>query len=340
MSKNNLRNVRGEHPLKTSPIVKGIVLRDARGITLQRSMVAVTRGEENGRFTKGKIMIPDSRFLNLPKNFWANVRLIGQEVGYTIRGEGIVKIPSLHEIRGAFNKIGLGTSQLADSEGNLTVLGTTLIDYFEYRAKLLNDYVEPRLMDAKEAELLYNKIKQESQPKCPLPMNKQKGEKKKPAFLTGIINMLIEKHSSVASCDYDPRVLTTITMDWQPVRTLSRRIDGAFPSAINPIAVWEIKEYYYTTTFGSRIADGVYESLLDGMELEELTINVGIEVKHYLMVDAYYTWWKCGKSYLCRIIDMMHMGYLDEVLFGKETIERLPDLVASWVKILEEKNAL
>jgi len=47
-------------------------------------------------------------------------------------------------------------------------------------------------------------------------------------------------------------------------------VDGAFPSTVNPIAVWEIKEYYTQQTFGSRIADGVYESLLDGMELEEL----------------------------------------------------------------------
>jgi hypothetical protein len=39
------------------------------------------------------------------------------------------------------------------------------------------------------------------------------------------------------------------------------------PGTVNPIAIWEIKEYYYTTTFGSRVADGVYETLLDGMEL-------------------------------------------------------------------------
>ena len=97
-------------------------------------------------------------------------------------------------------------------------------------------------------------------------------------------------------------------------------MDGAFPGTINPIAVWEIKEYYYTTTFGSRVADGVYESLLDGMELEELLEHEQIEVKHYLMVDDYFTWWDCGRSYLCRIIDMLHMGYVDEVLFGNEVI--------------------
>ena len=92
-------------------------------------------------------------------------------------------------------------------------------------------------------------------------------------------------------------------------------MDGAFPSAVNPVAVWEIKEYYYTTTFGSRVADGVYETLLDGMELEELREHEGIDVRHYLMVDAYFTWWECGRSYLCRIVDMLRMGYVDEVLF-------------------------
>ena len=35
-------------------------------------------------------------------------------------------------------------------------------------------------------------------------------------------------------------------------------------------ARWEIKEYYGTTTLGSRVADGVYETMLDGLELREL----------------------------------------------------------------------
>jgi hypothetical protein len=50
----------------------------------------------------------------------------------------------------------------------------------------------------------------------------------------------------------------------------------------------------------------------------------GLEVKHYRMGDSHYTWWACGRSYLCRIIDMLHMGYVDEVLFGAEVLERLP----------------
>jgi hypothetical protein len=167
-------------------------------------------------------------------------------------------------------------------------------------------------------------------------MNKQKGEKKGEAYLTGIINMMVEQGIGDLPCDYDPRVLTTITHKGVPVRTLSRRVDGAFPSSINPIAIWEVKEYYNTKTFGSRVADGVYETLLDGMELEELLEHEKIEVKHYLMVDDEFTWWQCGRSYLCRIIDMLHMGYVDEALFGHEIIEQLPGIAKQWAEI--ERN--
>jgi hypothetical protein len=82
------------------------------------------------------------------------------------------------------------------------------------------------------------------------------------------------------------------------------------------------------------VADGVYETLLDGMEIEELDTSENVQVLHYLFLDARYTWWDCGKSYLCRIVDMVQMGFVDEVLVGKEVIDRLPALVRSWIKSL------
>ena len=127
-----------------------------------------------------------------------------------------------------------------------------------------------------------------------------------------------------------------LTHDAMPQRTLARRVDGAFPSVINPVGIWEIKEYYYTTTFGSRVADGVYETLLDGMELEELEKVAGRKVYHLLILDDHYTWWQCGRSYLCRIIDILHMGFVDEVIFGREVLTRLPEVVREW-KIRYEK---
>lgn len=270
--------------------------------------------------------------MNQPKNFWANVRIISEKNGYTVRGKGQIKVPAADEVVSTLSKLGLGTSHICNQNGKLTPMGSLLIDYFKFRADKLNREVEPNLMDANAARDLFDRKRDELKPSCPLPMNKQKGTKKAHAYLTGLVNMIVEANAQGFGCNYDPGELTTVTRNDAPLRTLARRVDGCFPSTVNPVAVWEIKEYYYTTTFGSRVADGVYESLLDGMELEELRENEHIEVKHYLMVDAHYTWWSCGRSYLCRIFDMLHMGYVDEVLFGKEVVERLPALVGEWVR--------
>ncbi len=285
-------------------------------------------------------MKPDSRFTNLKKDFWANVRMISEECGYTTRTEkddpesSLVKVPQIENIRQVLTNRGLAYSHITSERNELTNFGEVLVSYYQFRANVLNKTVKNQLMDATEARRNFEYLRSTLNPKCPIPLNKQKGEKKAPAYFTGMINMLIEANSAGFSCDYDPRKLTTVTKDHKPLRTLARRVDGAFPSTVNPVAVWEIKEYYYTTTFGSRVADGVYETLLDGLELEELHEHEGIEVRHYLMVDSHYTWWDCGKSYLCRIIDMLHMGYVDEVLFGKEILERLPDIVKEWVELV------
>jgi hypothetical protein len=282
-------------------------------------------------------MTPNSTFLNQPRAFWAYVRSISQAVGYTVRGEGQIKVPTVHEMAEALNGLGLDGTRLLKPDG-ATKLAQTLHAYFDYRASRLNTFVEPRLMNKDKARRLFEKMRAQLSPKIPIPMNKQKGEKKAPAYLTAIVNMLIEANAGGMDCDYDPRALTTVTQEGAPLRTLSRRVDGAFPCAVNPIAVWEIKEYYYTTTFGSRVADGVYETLVDGMELEELRVSEGINVLHYLMVDDHFTWWDCGRSYLCRILDMLHMGYVDEVLFGSEVVERLPAIVRQWVRLVKKRK--
>lgn len=274
----------------------------------------------------------------MPKEFWAYVRTISQEVGYTEKGAKSVKVPSLQAFRHEFDKLGLNTGHIVNGNGTLTSFGKQLFDYFAFRADILNGFVQMHLMNKNSAEIEFNRLKKQLNPKCPLPPNKQKAEKKNYAFLTGMVNMLIEANIGEIQCDYDPRSLTTITSDNLPLRTLSRRVDGAFPSVINPIAIWEIKEYYYTTTFGSRVADGVYETLLDGMELEELNVATQNKVQHVLFIDDHYTWWECGRSYLCRIIDMLHMGYVDEIIIGREILNRLPNLVNEWILIYESKR--
>jgi len=157
------------------------------------------------------------------------------------------------------------------------------------------------------------------------------------AYLTGIVNILTATTLGHTNFEHDPRNLIVISKGGKPVQTLSRRVDGAYPATNNPKAIWEIKEYYGTKTFGSRVADGVYETLLDGYEIKELTSGGGDTIGHYLIIDDYFTWWNCGKSYLCRMVDMIHAGYVDEVIFGKEVIKRWPEIVKKWPKLPRKK---
>lgn len=276
-------------------------------------------------------MRADPRFRAQSKAFWANVRSISQIAGYTAKKTKQVRVFSLEEMTQALHSAGLGDAHLILGD-EPTPLATRLEAYFEYRAQVLNHFVEPLLMDAAEARTIFKSLKKSLKPKCPLPLNKQKKGKAGPNALTGIVNMLIEANTNGLPVDFAPRRLTTFTRDGAPLRTLARRVDGCFPSTVNPSAVWEIKEYYFTTTFGSRVADGVYETLLDGMELEDLREHEGLECEHLLIVDSHYTWWECGRSYLCRIIDMLHMGFVDEVIFGREVLDRLPQLAKAWAQ--------
>lgn len=259
------------------------------------------------------------------------MRSLSQTLGYTDRGKGTIKVPALSDVLLGMKKLELLSDHLVVN-GKATEFAEKLIAYFSFRASVLNNIVQYQLMDKHEAKAMYERLLGLREYKLSATMNKQKGDKKQVAYLTAMVNMLIEANADGMAYDHDPRRLTTVTQDGKPLRTLARRVDGAFPSTVNPVAVWEIKEYYHTTTFGSRVADGVYETLLDGMELEEMRLETGVEVDHVLMVDAHYTWWDCGRAYLCRMIDMLHMGYVDEILFGTEIEDRLPELVTQWVE--------
>jgi hypothetical protein len=274
----------------------------------------------------------DPRFNSKSKVFWSYVRLLSQHCGYTERSTGKIKVPSLGDLVEALGELGLKSTAVSRRNGAPTALGRDLVAYFKYRAKILNSRVEPLLMDAPEAAREYRALRKKTKVSRAAVMNKQKGDKKKPAYLTEIVRILVESGLAGLKCDFDPRELTSFTRKGEVVRTLSRRVDGAFPSPLNPVGIWEVKEYYHTTTFGSRVADGVYETQLDGMELEELHATERIKCEHILFIDSRYTWWECGRSYLCRIIDMLHMGLVDEVVFGREALKRARQIAREWRK--------
>ena len=270
-----------------------------------------------------------NEFKQMDPSFWAFIKFISETLGYTKRGQGIVKTYTYPEIR----DLCLDTNTTADHD-----LIRAAVDYSIMRADLLNEFAEGMLMDDYAASLEFQKWEQLHRLhnyNCKLPMNKQKGSMRQVAYFTAIINILAEKtirelkgDTSDPGFDDDPRGLSYIwNEDGYIIGASSRRFDGAYPSIQNPRLVWEIKEYYYATTFGSRVADGVYETQLDGFEFKEIYERTGIKVYHVLFVDAYRTWWEQGKSYLCRLIDALNSGVVDEVIIGREVLTRWPELL-------------
>ena len=73
-------------------------------------------------------MKPDVRFQKMPKYFWANVRTISQHIGYTVRGAGEIKVPTIAEIIRALEELRLNTEQVVDGEGRPTNFGQLLVD--------------------------------------------------------------------------------------------------------------------------------------------------------------------------------------------------------------------
>ena len=275
-------------------------------------------------------------FRDKDASFWAFIKYISESLGYSDRGQGSVKAYSASDIKSLCesNSITASDKRIEDA-----------VLYSQMRATLLNDFAEKMLMDAETASEEFRQwetLHRLGSYYCKLPLNKQKGAMRQIAFFTAIINIIAEKtireikgETGKLEFDDDPRGLTFI---WDENREIigasSRRFDGAYPSIESPKIVWEIKEYYYATTFGSRVADGVYETQLDGFEFREIFERTGHKVYHVLFVDAYRTWWIQGKSYLCRLVDAINSGVVDEVIVGREVLTRWPELLRTIV----EKN--
>ncbi len=269
-----------------------------------------------------------AEFRGMPSSFWAMVKFISQELGYTKRG--VVRTYTEGEIADLLLSFELRTDRQQIRN---------IVEYSHLRAAVLNDFVRNNLMDAQTARAEFERlypIYRDNDFLCSLPMNKQKGEMRQIAYFTAIINILAERTIRDAGLfddekcfNDDPRSLMYVIDNGEVVGASSRRMDGAYPDIINPRMIWEVKEYYYTTTFGSRVADGVYETQLDGYELRDISDRTGSYINHVLFIDGYKTWWEDGKSYLCRIVDMLNAGLVDEVIIGREVLDRWPDVLAA-----------
>lgn len=216
-------------------------------------------------------------FINESPNFWATVKFVSEQLGYS--HDGIISKYSQREIDKLWDD-----NRLSSYANRLSHLK----QYLDMRADLLNGFVKSNLMSGDEAKIEFEKLypmyKSENF-HCDLPMNKQKGDMRNIAYFTAIINILSEKTIRDCTGDYrhlgfddDPRGLVYFYDNNEIIGASSRRFDGAYPSIKNPSIVWEIKEYYYNKSFGSRIADGVYETQLDGYEFRDIRNNYGYNI--------------------------------------------------------------
>lgn len=270
------------------------------------------------------------RYQHMSPDFWALVKFLSQTIGYT--QNKAIRVYSEEEVYELLREKGL----IIDPE-----LIKDVTAYCHLRAATLNEIVQFNLMDLDAVKTAFEPLHilhQEHNYLCNLPMNKQKGDKRNVAFFTAIINILAEKtireshnYNGTKGFNDNPKTLIYVyDKNHHLVGASSRIVDGIYPDTkFNPKIVWEIKEYYYTTSFGSRVADGVYETQLDGYELSDISHRSGNPIKHVLFIDGYRTWWQDGKSYLCRIFDILHAGLVDEVIFGREVLTRWPEVLRS-----------
>jgi hypothetical protein len=105
-----------------------------------------------------------------------------------------------------------------------------------------------------------------------------------------------------------------------------RRLDGAIPGLLNPIALWEIKEYWGVKSGGSKMSDAIYELQLVGTELRMFEDEFGIHVRHYAIMDGRRQW-DSRKSDIRRAVDLLYSGLLDELIVGREVITEWPRVV-------------
>lgn len=118
-----------------------------------------------------------------------------------------------------------------------------------------------------------------------------------------------------------------------------RRLDGALPSLLNPLALWEIKEYWGGSQGtggrdgGSKMSDAIYECQLVGEELRTFEDVHGQHVYHYAILDGRWQW-KSRMSDMRRAVDLLCSGLLDELLVGKEVITEWPRIVSDLTELL------
>ena len=81
-------------------------------------------------------------------------------LGHAYSKGGMILVPDAEEMADAFEALGLNPEAIM-MRGRPTALARLLADYFAYRANVLMNFVEPRLMNAQQAKALFKQYRKQ-----------------------------------------------------------------------------------------------------------------------------------------------------------------------------------
>lgn len=163
-------------------------------------------------------MKPVATFQAQPRHFWAHVKLLSEGLGYSEKGK--LKRYTTSDLKQFLASYGLSTQHLDDMVSAGTTYGELVTAYIDYRANILETSVTANLMNREQAKAEFERLSSAYAGTLPLAYNKQSGEKKHPAYLTCIINLLTERTLGGPGFNHNPLRLIVVTDAVKPLRVL------------------------------------------------------------------------------------------------------------------------
>jgi hypothetical protein len=205
-------------------------------------------------------------------------------------------------------KIGKVTLSL---EGDVA---TPLVNYLHFRNSLWD--AGDKLLRSEDEAKAYCQMKFNELPKTTQTKNPEHHQSSKAMVLTA--TRLAEAACEELGVTIEPNPQRRcVWVAKEQLHVTARNLDGAIPGLVDPFLVWEIKEYWGTTSGGSKMSDAVYECALVGRELRDFEKRTKLHVDHAVLLDG-KAQWTSRKSDLLRFYDLFHQGLIDILIVGRE----------------------
>lgn len=189
-----------------------------------------------------------------------------------------------------------------------------LLDYLEYRSTLWD--AGDQLLRTEEEATAYCKKAFNETPKTTQTRNVDHHQSSKAMVLAA--TRLAEAVCTELGVSIEPNPQRRcVWVAKQELHVTARNLDGAIPGLVDPFLVWEIKEYWGTTSGGSKMSDAVYECALVGRELRDFEKRTKVHVAHAVLLDG-KAQWTTRKSDLLRFYDLQHQGLIDFLVVGRQ----------------------